>query len=184
MPLYDYVCDNCGNQTEAMRSMDHRHDALYCAKCEGPMLLQFVAPRALRTDTAFQRGIHSNDGLRNDKERRRAKALANRMGVNIEGKRYDGRFARFALDPMAFYGDRSEARAACARAGRGSEDLGVKAPADDTTGRPYRVADDVVARHAKERVIDNHGGTVTRDQWNRINEEVREQITPADAPTL
>jgi putative FmdB family regulatory protein len=178
MPLYTYICDDCRDRTEEFRSIANRNKPLYCCKCEGKMQPLFEAPKALRTDTEFQRGIHFNDGMKNDRERNRAKALATKMGVNIEGKRYDGRLARFPMDPMAFYGDRSEARSAAARMGLASEDLGVKGVLIDDADKPYRVADDIVAKQAKQKVIKEHGGTVSRKKWDNIKQEVREQITP------
>lgn len=180
MPMYDYTCTVCGHTDEMFRTMEHRNDPAFCAKCEGAMTLQFVAPRALRTDTQFQAGFHG-DGCANELMRRQLQANAKRLGVNIQGKRYDPRLAKFPGDPFACYGTVQEARKCVARAGQGSEELGVKPPVDETTGKPYRVADDIVERHAREEVIDKHGGTVTRQKWNAIKEEVRERITPKQA---
>ncbi len=135
----------------------------------------FEAPSALRTDTTFMRG---GDGLRNDKERRYAKTMADRAGVCIEGKQYDGRLASGPLAPDGFFGDRSEARHRCRELGLASEDLGVRAPPDEDTGKPYRVADDIVHRHTRDKVITEHGGTVSRKQWDNMKQATREQLEP------
>ncbi len=180
MPLYDYQCAECGRVEEMFRSMERRNDPARCPQCEGAMRLRFAAPRALRTDTAFQAGFHG-DGCANDLMRRQLHANARRMGINIQGKRYDPRLAKFPGDPNACYATVAEARRAVAYAGRGSDDLGVKPPPDETAGRSYRVADDIVERYAREVVLDNHGGRVTRHQWETIKEEVRERITPKPA---
>jgi len=179
MPLYDYLCPQCGRETEMFRTMAERNDPAYCQQCEEPLKLKIVAP-AIRTDTAFQRGINFNDGLRTEKERKQAKQLAAQAGVSIEGKRYNGQFAKFPLDPRAFYGDRQEARACCRRAGQASEDLGVAAPVDETPDGPYHVADEVVQRHVDRINHNEHGGFASRDKQQEIAAEVRSNIEPAD----
>jgi len=178
MPVYEYICKQCGDITEMIRPMANRNAPAACDNCQGRLQFQFAAPRALRTDTAFQRGIHFCDGLKNDWERKRAKRFADKMGVHIEGKKYDARLARFYCDPLAFYGNRQEARAIASRMGLASEDLGVKAPVDEDTGKPYRVANDIVERYAKDKVITEHGGSVPRKKWETIKEEVRTDLSP------
>ena len=100
------------------------------------------------------------------------------MGVSVSGKRYDGRFARFQGDPLACYGDRAEAKKCCARVGMGSEDLGVRKPLDDTTGRPYEVADHLVEQDAQARIEMEFGGKVTPEKRQKIKEETREAMQP------
>ena len=162
-----------------MRLMDARNDQAFCSECEGRLALNFVAPRAIRTDATFQRGINRNTGVRRERDARALAQNAARMGVSISGKRYDGRLARFPNDPTACYGDRSEARRLCRERGVGCADLGVAPPPDTTTGRPYRVAEDIVEKHAAEQVVDNHGGTVSTQQWEAMKTETREKLTPA-----
>ena len=177
MPLYEYTCTRCTNVAELLRPMDRRNDPAYCSLCEGKLKLQFVAPRALRTDTAFQASF-ANDGCHDEATRHRLHANARQRGINIAGMRYDGRLAKYWGDPEACYSTRSEAKKCVARSGQACEELGIRAPNDETTGRPYRVADDIVAKHAKEKVIDEHGGTVSRKMWEGIKEETREKLMP------
>lgn len=33
MPFYDYKCEKCGHQFEAMRSMQERNDPIQCPNC-------------------------------------------------------------------------------------------------------------------------------------------------------
>lgn len=182
MPLYDYKCTHCGNESEELRERAHRNDPLFCAVCESRMRL--LPPRrvALRTDTQFQQQIHFKDGLRNDKERKYARRLARRMGINIAGKRYNGQFARFPLDPAAFYGDRQEARAACQRAGLASEDLGVAPPPDPPPDeRPYKVADDIVEQRVRLVEAQEHGGNrLPAGKRKQLTEDLRDKYSPAD----
>lgn len=180
MPYYEYECTDCGFIDEMVRTIDRRNDPAHCAKCEGRMNLHFAAPRALRTDTAFQAGF-GGDGCTNELMRRQLQANAKRMGVNIQGKKYDPRLAKFPGDPGACYGTVNEARKAIVRSGQSSEQLGVKPAPDTETGKPYRVADNIVENHAREKVISEHGGTVTRQKWETMKQEVRERITPAPA---
>ncbi|MCC6581284.1 MAG: zinc ribbon domain-containing protein [Phycisphaeraceae bacterium] len=35
MPVYEYVCQNCGATTEALRSMKEADDPIACGKCGG-----------------------------------------------------------------------------------------------------------------------------------------------------
>lgn len=175
MPLYSYSCKHCGDVTEMFRTMDHRHDPANCVKCEGKLVLVFQAPRALRTDTTFQAGFRGSDGCRDDATRRKLHENAQRLGVNIQGKKYDGRLARYWGDPRACYGSVSEARRAVALTGQGCEELGVKAP--EEIPQPYRVADDIVDRHVDEIVRDEPIPTAKRAA---LREEVREKLSPSD----
>lgn len=180
MPIYEYACATCNQRYELFESVEEMvrtKDSKFCQMCEG-RLQKLISVPNLRTDTQFQQGIHFRDGFRNDRDRRKAHALARKMGVNINGKRYDGRLARFPCDPLACYGDRGEARSAARRMGVGSPDLGVAPPPDLDTGKPYRVAEDIVERHAKEKVLTEHGGSVPRKKWNKIKDEIRERISP------
>lgn len=43
MPLYDYVCANCGHEVEVMHSV-HDHGPTVCPVCGGPMKKAIVAP--------------------------------------------------------------------------------------------------------------------------------------------
>ena len=43
MPLYDYVCTNCGHEVEVMHSV-HGHGPSVCSVCGGPMKKAIVAP--------------------------------------------------------------------------------------------------------------------------------------------
>ena len=43
MPLYDYVCTNCGHEIEVMHSV-HGHGPSACSVCGGPMKKAIVAP--------------------------------------------------------------------------------------------------------------------------------------------
>ena len=43
MPLYDYVCTNCGHEIEVMHSV-HGHGPSACGVCGGPMKKAIVAP--------------------------------------------------------------------------------------------------------------------------------------------
>jgi len=147
------------------------------------MVLEFSAPRALRTDTRFMANL-DGDGCMNNQTRKALHANARRLGININNTHYDGRLARFQGDPKACYGSREEARAICRKLGKASEDLGVKPPTDETTGMPYRVADECVNRRV-DRVVERvHGGSVTPTVRKKIAEEVREQITPPESSLL
>ncbi len=183
MPLYQYLCSDCGNRTEEFRTMGQRHDRMFCNQCEGPMKLEFNVPSAIRTDTRFQAGFHG-DGCIDNQTRKRLAANAARMGININGKKYDGRLARFQGDPEACYGTLSEARSICRKRGKASEDLGVSFPTDETTGMPYKVSDECVNRRVREIVQNEHGGTIDRKRLATMKEEVREQITPSEGSLL
>jgi putative FmdB family regulatory protein len=37
MPLYEYVCNQCGYKKEIMRTIDERNNPLPCDKCDSPM---------------------------------------------------------------------------------------------------------------------------------------------------
>lgn len=37
MPTYDYVCDNCGFESEEFRMISKRNDPKECPKCKGNM---------------------------------------------------------------------------------------------------------------------------------------------------
>jgi putative FmdB family regulatory protein len=43
MPLYDYVCANCGHEVEVMHSV-HGHGPGTCSVCGGPMKKAIAAP--------------------------------------------------------------------------------------------------------------------------------------------
>lgn len=43
MPLYDYVCANCGYEVEVMHSV-HGHGPSTCPSCGGPLKKAIVAP--------------------------------------------------------------------------------------------------------------------------------------------
>jgi putative FmdB family regulatory protein len=43
MPLYDYVCANCGHEVEVMHSV-HGHGPSTCSVCGGPVKKAIVAP--------------------------------------------------------------------------------------------------------------------------------------------
>ena len=43
MPLYDYVCVNCGHEVEVMHSV-HGHGPSTCSVCGGPVKKAIVAP--------------------------------------------------------------------------------------------------------------------------------------------
>jgi putative FmdB family regulatory protein len=43
MPLYDYVCADCGHEVEIMHSV-HGHGPTACPVCGGPMKKAIVAP--------------------------------------------------------------------------------------------------------------------------------------------
>ena len=165
--------------SELIRVMAERNDPAFCSKCEGALNLQFVAPRALRTDTTFQRCINNNRGV-SERDSKMLQRNAARMGVNIEGKRYDGRLAQYPGDPTACYGDRAEARRLCRARGVGCRDLGVAPPQDTTTGMPYSVANDIIEKHTAEKVVDEHGGTVSTKKWEVMKQESREKLTPTD----
>jgi putative FmdB family regulatory protein len=44
MPLYDYVCDSCGNKEELFRSMEHYKDRVICDRCRKHMRLEISVP--------------------------------------------------------------------------------------------------------------------------------------------
>lgn len=181
MPLYNYLCPNCGSQVEELRPIARRNEPVHCLACEGAMALLPPNRLSLRTDTQFQEQIHSKDGLRNKRERRQAQRIARRMGIDIAGKRYNGQFARFPLDPRAFYGDRAEARAACRRVGLESEDLGVRAEPDPPQEGPYQVADDIVERHVRTVEVQEHGGNrLPTAKRKQVTEDIRSKLSPAD----
>jgi len=161
------------------RAIAARHEPARCAKCEGHLALQFSAPRALRTDTAFQAAFHG-DGCRDEATRRRLHANAQRRGINIAGKKYDGRLAKYWGDPEACYSTVNEAKRAIARAGEGCEDLGVKAP-EPKPQKPYRIADDIVHKRVEDVVIRDYGGKPPpAKERAEIAEKIRDQLTPPD----
>ena len=179
MPLYEYACEDCKVRSNELRGVPQRHAPLRCAACKGSMKLLMPTRFALKTDTTFLAGVRG-DGCRNDATRKALRANAKRMGVSVSGKQYDGRVARFRGDPMACYDTRAEAAAAVARTGQCSAELGVKPRPDETTGKPYRLADDIVEKRVQKIADQEHGGTLTKKQHDNLSAEVREKHEPAD----
>lgn len=174
MPLYNYQCNQCGDFTEMFRSMGRRNAKAKCEECNGNLVLVFEAPRALRTDTEFQAKFRG-DGCRDEATRRKLNENARRRGINISGKKYDGRLAKYWGDPEACYGSMSEARRVVERAGESSEELGVKAR--EVAPQPYRLADDIVERYVDEVVRDE---PVTPKKRAELRTEMREKHSPSD----
>jgi len=51
MPLYEYICRNCGNRVEVMRRMSERTDAPACQKCGEETTLALSASAFLGAGT-------------------------------------------------------------------------------------------------------------------------------------
>lgn len=175
MPLYSYSCPDCDFTTEIHRTMARRNAKAKCEMCDGNLVLVFEAPRALRTDTTFQAGFKGGDGCRDEATRRKLHKNARRKGLNINGKKYDGRLAKYWGDPEACYGSMSEARRVVERAGESSEELGVKQR--EVAPQPYRLADDIVERYVDEVVRDE---PVTPKKRAELRKEMREKHSPSD----
>lgn len=69
MPLYEYVCDECGARFEARRLWKQADDALPCPQCES-----LLTQRALSIP-AFLRGTASNATVRTSAPPRKNHAL-------------------------------------------------------------------------------------------------------------
>ena len=174
---YEYSCTNCARTVEIVESvseMEATKDKKRCEVCLGRLRKLFSVP-TLKTDTAFQSGVRRCDGFIHPSDRIRAHQLAQKMGISIRGKRYAGELARFPGDPLACYGEPAEARAICRRMKRGCASLGVAAPEPEPP-KPYAVAEDIVERHAREKVISEHGGSLPRKKYEQIKEDLRHRL--------
>lgn len=74
MPMYEYVCPNCGNTEEHLRSIEERHAAPAC-RCSYIMELALSAP-AFKIDSTFQERLNTNY------EKHRAKVKAGEAKPN------------------------------------------------------------------------------------------------------
>jgi putative FmdB family regulatory protein len=61
MPIYDYVCANCGHEVEVRHSI-HGHGPATCRECGGPMRKAIVAPTVHFKGSGWARKERSGSG--------------------------------------------------------------------------------------------------------------------------
>ena len=123
------------------------------------MLATKSFPGSKGTDRTFWQGREFGGGQFRDRPLigKHHLALADKAGVSVVGKVYNGTLARYPGDPEAWVSDLGDVKRRCEERGWGCEGaITVKAaPAGDAEPQPYRVADDLVERYVDEAIDDN-----------------------------
>lgn len=128
---------------------------------------------ALQQPPASGRGSKyrgTSDGLEYTAYAEHYRKMAKRSGVSISGKRYDPTLARFPGDPRAWCSNWDDAA-------KVSKKLRKELASEREPGK-YRVADDIVEKHAATEV--EGFDELPKEKKLQKLEEVRERITPAN----
>lgn len=130
-----------------------------CTPRLADMLASRSFPGTKGTDRAFLQG-RPTDGAQFEHVPlvgRHHLALAERAGVSVTGKVYNGTLARFPGDPEAWVSGLGDVRRVCESRGWAAEGaITVKAPSDvEPVATPYRVADDLVERYVEDAIDEN-----------------------------
>lgn len=81
MPMYEYACPECGQETMELRKIDQRHESLLCPSCTAPMRLTLSLPALLPEFHSYY-----DDGLGKRVESRdHRKRLMQEAGVEEKG---------------------------------------------------------------------------------------------------
>ena len=123
------------------------------------MLASRSFPGTKGTDRAFWQGREFGGAQFQDRPLvgQHHLAMAERAGVNVAGKVYNGTMARYPGDPEAWVSNLGDVKDICERRGWEAEGaITVKAPRYAAREpQPYRVADDLVERYVNEAIDDN-----------------------------
>lgn len=178
----EFLCPNCLVRTD--RLLDDVEDKRpQSCQCGASMTKLFSVPAAIRMDTRFMAGSDLDDGFGNDQRSRKiAYAKARAAGVNPAGKKYCPSLCRKGkpFDPQAWVADTTDVKRICQKNGWGC-DGAVKVPMQhiDEPEQPYRVADDLVQKHADAEI---GGHSIGIKEYRNVCEKVRKRLTPEKGP--
>lgn len=140
---------------------------------------------AIRTADTFFRG--KKQGVTNedfdDRTLARYRQIAEAAGVSTHNKFYFGSIASDAADPEAWCADEADViatlkRKKLCRTIRGTTyDFSEHRDEPSSKDQPYEVAQDIVDGHVERRVQEEYDGRATPHDRQRIEQEVREDIT-------
>ena len=133
----------------------------------------------LSTDTSWRAGLNGRDEFRGVKWlREKAERKARAAGVNPTGKRFMSQLARFEDDPQAWVDSKADIKRVCEKEGfrcRGA--VNVEAPErDPEPAKPYRVADDIVDRTVREKLIADGVDKVSKAEFSQLKEQASRQL--------
>ena len=133
----------------------------------------------IRTDTTFMKGSHSDPNV-GEVDFLAAKAA----GVAVEGKKYFGSLGA-PEDPDAWQDNLGDVKRAAKRKNlnlyRHDEHVVKAREVEPKPETPYRVADDLVDKYTGYAIQDDPQIAETPQQVAELKEQVRKELTPADA---
>jgi hypothetical protein len=146
-------------------------------KCPG-------VPTAIRTDSRFLSGLHTDDGFGGDDlTRRTVHRRARAAGISPTGKKWCPQLVPHGdpMSPEGLVSDMHEAEARCRQNGYGASGRinTNKRELDehDPLEKPYRINDAVVEQKVQERIA--REGPVSPKKREQLTGDIRESMMPA-----